>query len=90
MTIVNPSVLSKLLKQEVQEFIISNFDYTPSEIILKHSSNNNLPVKEIAEQIECIKKAQKKIPHLSKNKLIYKKVPLDQSSSELTALYKSH
>ena len=90
MTIVNPSVLSKLLKQEVQEFIISNFDYTPSEIILKHSSNNNLPVKEIAEQIECIKKAQKKIPHLSKNKLIYKKVPLEQSSSELTALYKSH
>ncbi|OGU35402.1 MAG: hypothetical protein A2068_01405 [Ignavibacteria bacterium GWB2_35_6b] len=82
-------MLTKLLRNEVRKFIEEHKDFSAPEIILKYSSNKNLPIKEIAEQVECIKKAEKKLPELSKHNLLYKKVSLEQASSELTANYKS-
>lgn len=82
-------MLTKLLRNEVRKFIEEHKGFSAHEIILKYSSTKNLPIKEIAEQIECIKKAEKKLPELSNHNLIYKKVSLEQASSELTANYKS-
>ena len=87
MTIQN--LLTRLSQPEIQKFIRENRHLSTAEIILKYSSNKELTIKEIAGQIECINKAEKKLPELSKHNLFYKKIPLEQASSELTAGYKS-
>ncbi|KAB2840139.1 MAG: class I SAM-dependent methyltransferase, partial [Melioribacteraceae bacterium] len=84
------NLINKLLQPEVQKFIEKHKNYSAPEIILKYSFDKNFPIKEIAEQIECLGKADKKLPALSKHKILYKKIPLEQCSSELTANYKSH
>lgn len=83
-------LINQLLQPEVQKFIENNKNVSAAEIILKYSFDKNFPAKEIAEQIECGSKAEKKLPNLSAHKLLYKKIPLEQCSSELTANYKSH
>lgn len=82
-------MLNILLQPETEDFIEKHKKFSAPEIILKYSFNKNFPIKEIAEQIECRNKAEKKLPNLSKHKLLYKKIPLEQCSSELTANYKS-
>ncbi len=83
------SIIKILARNDVKQFIKNNSHLSTQEILLKHSRKSELPIKEIAEQIECRKKAEKKLPSLSKKNLIYKKISLEQSSSELTAEYKS-
>ena len=75
-------MLTKLLRNEVRKFIEEHKDFSAPEIILKYSSNKNLPIKEIAEQVECIKKAEKKLPELSKHNLLYKKVSFIEYRAE--------
>ena len=82
------NLLKRFSRPEIVKFIEENRHFSTAEIILKYSSNKELPVKEIAEQIECLKKAKKKLPELNKHTLLYKKVSLEQASSELTAGYK--
>ena len=83
------SIINIITGKKVEEFIKTNSRLSTQEILLKYSGKSELPIKEIAEQIECRKKAEKKLPSLSKKNLIYKKISLEQSSSELTAEYKS-
>lgn len=83
------NLLNKLLHPETEEFIEKHKHISAAEIILKYSFDKSLPIKEIAEQIECKNKAEKKLPNLITHKLLYKKIPLEQCSSELTASYKS-
>ncbi|MBU2494216.1 MAG: RsmD family RNA methyltransferase [Bacteroidetes bacterium] len=86
---MNRSLLIDILNsEEAQKFIEKNKTLNSSEILLKKSASN-LPLKEIAEQIDCLQKAEIKLPELNTYKLIYKKIPLEQSSSEQTARYKS-
>lgn len=82
-------LLKRLNNQEIREFIRENRNLSPAEFMLKYSSRKELPLKDIAEQIECTLKAEKKLPELSKSGLIYKKISLEQASSEITAKYKS-
>ena len=82
-------LLKRLTQPEIQKFIDENKHLSAAKVVLKFSSNKELPVREIAEQIECINKAEKKLPELSKQNLLYKKISLEQASSELTAGYKS-
>lgn len=86
---VENNLLKKLNTPGIREFIKENKNLSAPEIVLKYSSDKNLPIKEIAEQIECVQKAEKKLPELSMYNLLYKKISLEQASSELTAKYKS-
>jgi hypothetical protein len=83
------SIINILASKKAELFIKNNSHLSPQDILLKYSGKIDLPIKEIAEQIECRKKAKKKLPSLSKHTLIYKKVSLEQASSEITAEYKS-
>jgi hypothetical protein len=83
------SLIEILGKDEVKLFMKNNSNSTSQEIILKYSGKSELPIKEIAVQIECRKRAEKKLPSLNRHNLLYKKVSLEQASSELTAAYKS-
>ena len=83
------SIIKIFARSDVKQFIKNNSHLSSQEILLKHSGKSELPIRVIAEQIECRKKAEKKLPSLSKKNLIYKKVSLEQSSSEITAEYKS-
>ncbi|MBL1213122.1 MAG: hypothetical protein HND52_07190 [Ignavibacteriae bacterium] len=86
---MNNSITNILNSEKVKQFIKSNSHISVQKILLKYSGKTDLPIKEIAEQIECRIKARKKLPALSKHNLIYKKVSLEQASSELTADFKS-
>ncbi len=85
-------------KEELHKFINDNrtrallkahIDDDPSEFALHYSEKSNLPVRAVAEQIACYKKAVKKLPLLSKKEILYERVALEQSSSEATARYKT-
>lgn len=83
------SYLNKILLEESQKFIEANKSLSAERIILKYHGKTDLPIKEISEQIEAQKKAVKKLPELSAYNLVYKKIPLEQCSSEYSAQYKS-
>lgn len=80
-----------LLDKEVQDYIRLNADADVNKIILKGSPFKNIDVKEIANQIQGKKSTLKKLPlWANTDGIIYPpKLNLEQSSSEITALYKS-
>lgn len=80
-----------LLDKEVQDYIRLNADADVNKIILKGSPFKDIDVKEIANQIQGRKATAKKLPlWANTDGIIYPpKLNLEQSSSEITALYKS-
>jgi len=84
-----PEDISKLKSAEVKKFIgtVSNLD--PTEIILRYHGNSDFPIKAIAEQIECKKKASVKLKTIYTDELIFTTQSLEQSSSESAASFKS-
>lgn len=79
----------ELLKEKTRAFIRAHRAENPDTFALKYGSDKSLPIRAVAEQIRCIKKAGIKLPALSRKELIYEKTALEQSSSELTAEFKS-
>lgn len=57
--------LRRLLNPEVQALMEKHVDDDPAAFALKHHNRSNLPVRAIAEQIACRRKASKKLPTLS-------------------------
>lgn len=86
---MTPDELEELLKEKSQEFIREHLNDDPDRLALKFSGTASLPIRAIAEEIRCIKKARVKLPKLSEHPLIYEKTALEQASSELTAGYKA-
>ncbi|WP_074410244.1 THUMP-like domain-containing protein [Aquimarina megaterium] len=82
-----------LLHKEVQEFITEKSERTLdiSTLILSRSPFEGLSGKELAQQIQGKRKAKRKLPTwYAKNKIYYPPtLNLEQTSSEVTALYKS-
>lgn len=80
-----------LLNIEVQEFIETHLNSDLTSILLKGTSFQNVQTKEIVEQIEAKKKCEKKLPTwFNSGYIIYpNKLSIEQSSSEITAQYKS-
>lgn len=80
-----------LLNFEIQEFIIEHLNSDFTSILLKGTSFPNIETKEVIEQIEAKKKSEKKLPTWFNAQLIYypNKINIEQTSSELTAKYKS-
>lgn len=84
-------VNTKLLSTEVQHFIRQNAGTDLNVLILKGSPFKDLSIQEIAQQIAGFRKALTKLPlwHKTPHVLFPTKTQLEQSSSELTARYKS-
>lgn len=80
-----------LLHKQVQEFIAENYKAALSKIIFKGSPFPNITTQELAIQLAGKKKAEKKLPTWFKtNGIIYPPaLNLEQTSSEITANYKS-
>lgn len=82
---------SNILDNEVQLYIQQHFDSDPLKLLLKKQVFENVSQKELVEQLECKKKCQSKLPTWFSTKQIYypQKINIEQTSSEVTALYKS-
>ncbi len=80
-----------ILNTEVQQFIRRYQDDTPSDIALQKSPFPEVSSAELAVQIDGRKRCQKKLPLWFNTPNIYypPKLNIEQSSSELTAEYKS-
>lgn len=81
----------EILKTGVQDFIIENKSADIMSVLLKKPVFKGVSQKELAQQIEGRKKCQKKLPTWFETSGIYfpKKVNIEQTSSEISAAYKS-
>ena len=81
----------ELLKPEVQHFIISHINDDINKILLGKSPFPGISTRELVQQIDGKKRIEKKLPNWFNTPGIYfpQKLNIEQSSSELTAAYKS-
>ncbi len=84
--------LNKLiLDNKVQQFINHHLNDDPTKLILKGASFPKIKIQEIVEQIISKKKCKKKLPTWFRRDIIYpNKLNIEQTSSEITARYKSN
>lgn len=82
---------SKILNTEVQTFIAEHLDAEISRLVFKGSPFQGITIQELIEQIESKRKCQTKLPTWFKTSGIYypNKLNIEQTSSEITANYKS-
>jgi hypothetical protein len=80
-----------ILNDEVQQFIAGNLKTDITKLILKGSPFPGISVQELANQMVAKQKSEKKLPTWFLSKSIYypAKVSIEQTSSEITAKYKS-
>jgi len=85
---LNPSILT----EKVQQFIDNNLNKDITKLILAGSPFKNINIQELANQITSKAKCKKKLPTWFNTKQIFypKKINIEQTSSEITALYKSN
>ncbi|GAA4270037.1 hypothetical protein GCM10022257_21380 [Hyunsoonleella aestuarii] len=82
----------RILNIDIQEFINNNLNSDANTLILKGSPFPEVDIKSIVEQIEAKKRCEKKLPTWFSSANIYypNKLNIEQTSSEITAKYKSH
>ena len=80
-----------ILKPEVQQFIVDNLHTEITKLILKGSSFKDISAQELANQIIAKQKSKKKLgTWFAANNIYYPaKLSIEQTSSEITAQYKS-
>ena len=80
-----------ILNTKVQDFINKNLKSESIKLILKGSPFKTIDIKAVIEQIEAKKRCKSKLPLWFKTKIIYfpNKLNIEQTSSEITAQYKS-
>lgn len=80
-----------MLNIEIQEFINNYLDSDTTALLFKKSPFPDVDIKELVEQIEAKKKCKYKLPTWFNCKNIYypNKLNIEQTSSEVTAEYKS-
>ncbi|MFD1613467.1 THUMP-like domain-containing protein [Gelatiniphilus marinus] len=81
-----------ILNTDIQKFINENLQADISKLLLKGIAFDAVETKDIIEQIEAKKRCEKKLPTWFDTKNIYypNKLNIEQTSSEITANYKSH
>ena len=81
----------EILNTGVQSFIDKNINTDIMSVLLKKSIFQGVSPQELAQQIESKKKCQKKLPTWFETPGIYypKKINIEQTSSEISAQYKS-
>ena len=82
---------NNILNTNIQEFINKNLDADVVSLLLKGKPFPSIETKAIIEQIEAKKRCKTKLPTwFSSNKIYYpNKLNIEQTSSEVTAKYKS-
>jgi len=80
-----------ILNKEVQDFINENLKSDVTKLILKGSPFATVSIQEIAEQLLAKNSCEKKLPTWLSSENIYypNKLNIEQTSSEITANYKS-
>ena len=80
-----------ILNTDIQEFINLNLNSNVATLLLKGTCFASVETKDIIEQIEAKKRCEKKLPTWFEGKDIYfpNKLNIEQTSSEITAKYKS-
>ncbi|WP_242084586.1 THUMP-like domain-containing protein [Aestuariivivens sediminis] len=80
-----------ILNIDIQEFINKNINSDMTTLALKGSSFESVETKALIEQIEAKRKCEKKLPTWYNCDQIYypNKLHIEQTSSEITAAYKS-
>ncbi len=80
-----------ILNTKIQEFINKNIDSNVASLLLKKNDFEKIDLKDIAEQIEAKKRCKAKLPTWYNTPNIYypNKLNIEQTSSEITAEYKS-
>lgn len=83
---------TNILNKEVQNFINANLKTDITKLILKGSPFNGISIQEIAAQVVAKNKCQNKLPTWFRTENIYypNKLNIEQTSSEITAEYKSN
>lgn len=81
-----------ILNTGIQHFINKNLNTDISSLLLKYPKIEGVDTKIVAEQIQAKLKSKKKLPSWFNTSNIYypNKLNIEQTSSEKTALYKSH
>ena len=81
----------KILHPEVQQFISEHINADISKLIFKGSPFKGITIQELAAQIVSKKKSEQKLPSWFNSENIYypNKINIEQTSSEITAKYKS-
>ncbi|MCF2873853.1 MULTISPECIES: THUMP-like domain-containing protein [unclassified Tenacibaculum] len=81
-----------ILQPDVQLYIQQNLKTDINKLILKGSPFNNITIQELANQIVAKQKSEKKLPTWFNTQNIYypEKLSIEQTSSEITAEYKSN
>ncbi len=80
--------LLSLQTPEVQALIAAHADEDPALFAMKHAGAPGIPVRAVAEQIACRRKASRKLPSLSSFPLLFSSLALEQASGEATASWK--
>jgi hypothetical protein len=81
--------LHALLDPAVQALIVAHAHEDPAAFAMRFHGRKELPVRAVAEQIACRRKAAKKLPSLSGHPLIYTTLSLEQASGERAAAWKA-
>jgi hypothetical protein len=81
-----------ILNIDIQQFINENLTSHLTSLLLKGTSFSSVETKEIITQIEAKKRCEKKLPTWFNTEKIYypNKLNIEQTSSEITANYKSN
>jgi len=81
--------LNSLLDPQVLALIDAHADDDPADFAMRFHGRRDLPVRAMAEQIACRKKAAAKLPSLSRFPLLYTRLALEQASGERAAELKA-
>jgi len=84
-------LISELLNPEAQKFIKDHEGEDPASLMLKPTPSSDFPLRSVVQQIRARQKARTKLPDWYKTPgLIFAPgIPLEQSSSQITAQLKS-
>jgi len=86
---MNLAELNHLLNPDIQVLLALHSTGDPAAFAMQFHGCSDLPVRAMAEQLACRQKAVKKLPILSKHKLLYTPLALEQASGEQTSAYKA-
>lgn len=91
LNLVTNNLNTNILNKDVQDFINKNLQTDITKLVLKGSPFLNVSIQEIAAQIISKNKCKKKLPTWFSCENIYypNKLNIEQTSSEVTAKYKS-
>lgn len=86
---MDPRYIQALLTEDVRRCIGGLSQEDPYAVALAPGPIAGLPPKAVAEQVACRRKAERKLPTISRGPFLYDRTALEQCSSEATARYKA-